>query len=179
LFKLIQKMNFIDIILGGLIVYGLVRGFIKGLFVEIASLIALVGGIYGAIHFSYFVGDYLVERLSWEERYINLVAFIITFIIIIVIVNMAGKLLTKIADFAALGILNKILGALFGGLKTVIILGAVLIFFDRTNNTLGFVNKETTDASILYTPVRDIGAFVFSWVLKNKSTTEEEDHNTI
>lgn len=174
-------MNFIDIILGGLIVFGLVRGFLKGLFLEVASLVALIAGIYGAIHFSYFVGDYLTERLSWEERYINLTAFVVTFIIIIVVVTMAGKLLTKIADFAALGILNKILGAAFGGLKIAVILGAVLIFFDRTNNTIGFIDEETTNESVLYHPVRNLGAFVFSFVLKNSSPVEEvkEQQNTI
>ncbi|NAS31124.1 CvpA family protein [Flavobacteriaceae bacterium R38] len=170
-------MNFIDIILGGLILFGLVRGFLKGLFLEIASLVALILGIYGAIHFSYFVGDYLTEHLSWSERYIKLAAFLITFIIIIIVVTWAGKLLTKIADLAALGILNKILGGLFGGLKIAIILGAVLIFFDRTNNTIGFIDEETTDTSILYHPVRDLGAFVFSLVLQNKQPEEKESVN--
>ena len=86
----------------------------------------------------------------------------------------AGKLLTKIADLAALGILNKILGGLFGGLKIAVILGAVLIFFDRTNNTIGFIDKETTDSSALYLPVRDLGALVFSLVLRGNEEHQEE-----
>ena len=166
-------MNFIDIILGGLIAYGLFRGFTKGLFLEVAALVALIAGLYGAIHFSYITGNYLYEELDWSERYINLAAFVITFIVIIILVNMIGKLLTKAADLTALGFLNKLLGAVFGGLKVAVILGAFLIFFDRTNNTLGFIDEEKKEGSALYYPVRDLGAFVFSLVLKNKS--DEED----
>lgn len=162
-------MNFFDIVLGGLILFGGIRGLMKGFFVEVASLLALILGIYGAIHFSYYVGDYLVERVEWQEKYINLVSFAITFIVIVLAVGFAGKLLTKIADFAALGILNKLLGATFGALKIAVILGAVLVFFDRTNNTIEFVDKETTNSSILYSPVRELGAFVFSLVLKEDS----------
>ena len=166
-------MSFIDIILGGLILYGLVKGLMKGIFVEIASLIALIAGIYGAIHFSYFAGDFLSTKVDWDEKYINLTAFAITFVGIVVGVSLAGRFLTKIADFAALGVLNKILGAAFGALKFAVILGAVLVFFDKTNNTIEFVKKETIEKSVLYKPVKDIGAFVFKLVLKDKE--EEQD----
>ncbi len=161
-------MSFIDIILGGLILYGLIKGLMKGIFVEIASLIALIAGIYGAIHFSYFAGDFLSTKVDWDEKYINLTAFAITFVGIVVGVALAGRFLTKIADFAALGVLNKILGAVFGALKFAVILGAVLVFFDKTNNTIEFVKKETLEKSVLYKPVKDIGAFVFKLVLKDK-----------
>ena len=166
-------MSFIDIILGGLILYGLVKGLMKGIFVEIASLIALIAGIYGAIHFSYFAGDFLSTKVDWDEKYINLTAFAITFVGIVVGVSLAGRFLTKIADFAALGVLNKILGAAFGALKFAVILGAVLVFFDKTNNTIEFIKKETIEKSVLYKPVKDIGAFVFKLVLKDKE--EEQD----
>ncbi|MFP2995320.1 CvpA family protein [Spongiivirga sp. MCCC 1A20706] len=169
-------MNFIDIFLGAIIAFGLYRGFTKGLFLEVAALVSLVAGIYGAIHFSYFVGDYLGDRVNWNEKYVNLAAFIITFIIIIIAVTMLGKLLTKVADFAALGILNKLLGAAFGGLKLAIILGAVLVFFDRTNNTLEIISKETIEESVLYKPVRNLGDFVFQWVLEQKP--EELENQT-
>jgi len=162
-------MNFLDIVLGILLAYGLYKGLKNGLFVEIASLLALIAGIYGAIHFSYITGNYLSEHMNWNERYINLASFIITFFIIVLVVHLAGRLLTKIADFAMLGILNKIAGGVFGTLKIAIILGALLIFFERANDSLNLVKTETLEESVLYGPVRDIGAFVFGRVLKDKN----------
>lgn len=167
-------MSFIDIILGLLILYGLYKGLKNGLFVEIASIIALIAGIFGAIHFSYIAGDYLAEHMQWDERFIKLTSFIITFIVIVVAVHSAGKLLTKIADFAMLGLVNKIAGALFGALKVAIILGAILIFFERVNSSVGLVKNETLQNSILYEPVKEIGAFVFNAVLKSDEASEEE-----
>ncbi|WP_439128952.1 CvpA family protein, partial [Polaribacter sp.] len=75
-------MNIFDIIIAALLIFGFVRGIMKGFFVEVASLVALIGGVYGAIHFSYFLGDFLKESLSWSEEYISLAAFAGTFIII-------------------------------------------------------------------------------------------------
>ena len=114
-------MNTFDIIIAALLLFGFIRGLFKGLFVEVASLIALIAGVYGAIHFSYFVGNFLADRVSWEEKYITIVSFAITFAIIVLTIGLLGKLLTKIADFASLGLLNKILGGGFGALKIGII----------------------------------------------------------
>ncbi|MBT8185490.1 MAG: CvpA family protein [Eudoraea sp.] len=161
-------MAFLDIVLGLLLIYGLYRGLKNGLFVEIASIIALIAGLFGAIHFSYIAGNYLAANMDWNERFINLTAFILTFIIIVLVVHLAGKFLTKIADFAMLGLLNKIAGGLFGALKVAVILGALLIFFDRANSSLGLVKNETTEQSVLYEPIKEIGAFVFSKVLKEQ-----------
>ncbi len=161
-------MGILDILLGLLLVYGLYKGLRNGLFVEIASLVALIAGLFGAIHFSYIAGDYLSGKLDWDVRYINLTAFIITFIIIVVAVNWAGKLLTKVADFAMLGLLNKIAGGIFGALKVAVILGALLVFFDRANSSLNIIEQDDLEKSILYEPVKEIGAFIFSKVLPEK-----------
>lgn len=168
-------MGVLDIILGLLLVYGLYKGFINGLFVEIASIIALVAGLYGAIHFSYIAGDYLSSNMEWNERYMNITAFIITFIIIVIIVHLAGKFLTKIADFAMLGLLNKLAGAIFGALKVAVIIGALLVFFERANSSVNLVKNETLEESVLYEPVKEIGALVFSKVLKEKDEKESQE----
>ncbi|MEO1011479.1 MAG: CvpA family protein [Bacteroidota bacterium] len=167
-------MGFLDIILGLLLLWGAWKGLKNGLFVEIASILALVAGIYGAIHFSYYAGDYLSRTMNWEERYINITAFIITFLIIVIVVHLAAKLLTKIANIAFLGLLNKIAGALFGALKIAVILGAILIFLDRINSSVGIVKNETVKESVLYGPIKEIGAFVFSKVLKDDKKEEAE-----
>lgn len=160
-------MNFIDIVLGLLLLFGLYKGLKNGIFVEIASIIALIAGIFGAIHFSYVAGDYLYDNMQWDERYINIAAFVITFIVIVTVVHLAGKLLTKIADFAMLGLLNKIAGGIFGTLKVAVILGAILIFFERVNSSVGLVKGGALESSVLYEPVKEIGAFVFDAVLKS------------
>ena len=159
-------MNTFDIILGALLIFGFVRGLLKGLFVEVASLIALVAGIYGAIHFSYFVSDIIVDYVSWEEKYITIVSFAITFAIIVLVIGLLGKALTKIADFAALGMLNKILGGVFGALKIGLILSIVLLVFTKLNDTIPFVSPEQQEDSILYEPVKTLAPTLFPNFLK-------------
>ena len=55
-------MNTFDIIIAGLLLFGFVRGLFKGLFVEIASLVALIGGVYGAMHFSFYASDFYTNK---------------------------------------------------------------------------------------------------------------------
>ncbi|MEN1783926.1 MAG: CvpA family protein [Bacteroidota bacterium] len=164
-------MSFLDIVLGLLLIWGLYKGLINGLFVELASLVALIAGIFGAIHFSHIAGNYLAQNLDWSERYMKITAFLITFIAIVVLVHLSGKLLTKIADFAMLGLLNKLAGAVFGTLKVAVILGALLYFFERVTASWDSIGAETKADSILYTPVRDIGALVFSKLFEDTPET--------
>ena len=161
-------MNIFDIVIAALLIFGFVRGVMKGLFVEVASLAALIGGVYGAIHFSYFIGDFLKEAVSWDQEYVSLAAFAGTFITIIVTIALLGKMLTKLADFAALGVINKILGGVFGAIKIGLILSVVFIFFGKMNDTIPFVKKETLDESILYAPVRKIAPTIFPSIIKNE-----------
>ena len=167
-------MGFLDIILAMLLVYGLYKGLRNGFFVEIASLVALIAGLFGAIHFSYIAGGYLSELVQWEQQYINLVAFIITFVIIVLLIHVVGKLLSKVTEFSLLGILNKLAGGVFGALKTAVIIGALLIYFDKLNENADIVKQETINTSILYTPLKDIGGFVFGKVLNRTHMLSEE-----
>lgn len=165
-------MTTIDIILAALLLFGFIRGIMKGLFVELASLVSLVAGVYGAIHFSYFVGNFLQDQVDWDERYISIVAFAVTFVVIVIAISLLGKLFTKIADFASLGLLNKLIGGVFGALKVGLILSVLLIVFDKLNSTIPFVNKENTEESILYKHVKDLAPMIFPNFLKVEEDKE-------
>ena len=166
-------MSIIDIVLGALLLFGLIRGGMKGLFVEIASLVALVLGVYGAIHFSGFAAQFLESKVDWNEKTTNIVAFATTFVIIVLVISLAGKALTKLADFAALGILNKLLGGVFGALKIGLILSVLLIVFNKMNNTLPFMEQEDLEESMLYKPVKSLAPMIFPNLIKS-----EDDANT-
>ncbi len=166
-------MNTFDIIITAVLLFGFVRGMIKGLFVEIATIIALIAGVYGAIHFSYFLSSFLENRVDWNPKYVSLTAFAVTFIGIVVIISLLGKAATKLANFASLGFLNKLLGGVFGTLKIGLICSIVFIFFGKLNDTIPFVKKETLEMSILYHPVRDIAPTLFPSIIKNIDTAPE------
>jgi len=154
-------MNTIDVVIGLLLLFGLVRGFMKGFFIEIATLLALAGGLYGAIHFSDYATNFISKHLSLDAKYIHIIAISITFIAILTAVIIIGKLLDKIADTMALGLANKIFGAMFGALKVALILSFVILFFNRLINHIPFVKPETLNKSVLYKPVEAFAPYLF------------------
>lgn len=166
-------MSVLDIVLASFILFGLVRGLMKGFFVEIASLVALIAGVYGAIHFSNYAATFIDENSKWDEKTVNLVAFAITFLIIVLVIALAGKALTKLADFATLGIVNKILGAIFGALKIAVILSVILNVFDSMNRAIPMTDEESIKDSALYTPVKSLVPMIFPIILEKKKELEE------
>ena len=52
-------MSIIDIAIGALTLYGIIKGLFKGFFVEVASFLAIIMGVYGATHFSSYAGELL------------------------------------------------------------------------------------------------------------------------
>lgn len=159
-------MNTFDIILTVILVFGFIRGLLKGLFVEVASLVALIAGIYGAIHFSFFVGNFLSNYVSWDEQYVTIVSFAVTFAGIVIAISLLGKMFTKMADFASLGFLNKLLGGVFGALKVGIILSIVLLVFSKLNDTIPFISNDQKDESILYEPIKNLAPTLFPSFIK-------------
>lgn len=159
-------MNTVDIILSLVLLYGLVRGFFRGLLTELASLIGIVAGIYGAIHFSHFIGNFLSSQVDWKVQYINLISFAITFVLIVVLVSLAGKMLTKVAGFAALGVVNKLLGGVFGLIKSAFVASVIIMFFKATNERIEIVEDQTLEESILYNPVESIAPVILPSIIK-------------
>ena len=165
-------MNTFDIIITAFLLFGFIRGLFKGLFLEIASFIALIAGVYGAMHFSHFIKDLLIPLVTWEEKYITLISFAITFIAIVVAITLIGKLFTKIADFASLGILNKFLGGIFGALKIGFMLSVILLIFSKLNNKIPFFSAEQQESAVLYEPLKNLAPNIFPEFVK-----VEEDKN--
>ncbi len=160
-----MDINVIDLVLGASLLYGLVNGLYKGFFIEVASLLGLICGVYGAIHFSHFATSLIKQKVEWDEQYINIIAFAITFIFIVFVVSLVGKTLTKLANFIALGVLNKIFGAVFGVLKIGLILSIILMLFSNVNKTIPFVDQKDIDESVLYEHVRCIAPYLYPVII--------------
>ncbi len=154
-------MTFIDIVFTILLCYALYKGIKNGLFVELASLLALIVGIYVTLKFSHLMKNVLEGYVSWNPKYIEIAAFALTFILVVVAIHFLAKILTKIADFAFLGWINKLAGAGFSMLKMLLMLSVLILFFEKINSNNALAKQETLDASIFYNPTKEIAAFIF------------------
>ncbi|MBA3985252.1 MAG: CvpA family protein [Flavobacteriales bacterium] len=167
-------MNSIDIIISIFLAIGLFQGFRNGFLVELASLIGFVLGVFGAIYFSHFASDLLIKYTDWKEQTINLAAFAITFIVIVILVSLAARALTKVASFAALGLLNRIMGAIFGVLKMVFFISVILLFINSFEEEIPFMSEERKEASILYKPTSSLAPMVLPKIIKEVNIYLEE-----
>jgi len=158
-------MNSIDIIIGIFLVIGVLQGLRNGFLVELASLIGLVLGVWGAIYFSHFASDLLIKFTDWEEQTTNLAAFAITFIVIVILVSLLARALTKVISFAALGMLNRLLGGIFGFLKMAFFASVLILFINTLGKEFSFLSQEKREASMLYKPIESIAPMVLPKLL--------------
>ncbi len=156
----------VDIVLGVLRVTSMFKGIKNGLFVELASLISLILGIYIAIKFSYLARIMLSGWVHWNPKTIQVTAFIITLLFIILGISLLAKFLTSIANFAQLGVINKLGGGFFCLLKTILILSIFLNLFEKINFNNTFVKRETLDNSVFYRPIQQTAGFIYPSIEK-------------
>ena len=170
-------MNYIDIIIGLLLLFAAIGGYRKGLISEIISLAALILGIWGAINFSYIVTDFIRENFGSDYKNLNIISFIITFIFIVIIIHLAGSLVGRLMEIVIPGFLNKLAGATFGVLRTALILIIILIAVDKIDNNLQIISPQKKAESQLYSPVRNLAPSIFPFIYKwdNKDKNRGND----
>lgn len=166
-----------DILIGILLIIGLYQGIKNGFFVEIASIISFILGVFLAIKFSYLAKGFLEDFVSWNPKTIQITAFILTLILVVIGVHFLAKIFTKIADFAFLGWANKLAGAIFSVVKTALLIGIVLNLVQKINVDNQLISKEKQEKSIFYRPILDTTAFmmpmVTNWIDDVKKVYEE------
>jgi membrane protein required for colicin V production len=163
-------MNYIDIILALLLLFAAINGFKNGFISELASLAALVLGVWGGIEFSYITTDFLTNRLGIETNHLNLISFLVTFVVIVILVHLVANSLSNLLEVAMLGWANKITGLVFGFLKTAFILSILLLIFNKIDDDVQILSPQTKTESKFYEPIRKFAPSVFpfieNWELK-------------
>lgn len=161
-------MNFIDIIIGIILLLFALAGLRKGLIIEAFYLASIIIGIYGAMFFSDAMSDWLSEVINVAPEYLALVAFIITFIIFMIIIRFLGRLISGLVEAIHLGFIDKIGGFVFGIIKGALLL-SILIMTLNIFNIGEVIDKDTRKDSALYTHIENIANTLY----KNHELIEE------
>ena len=103
----------------------------RGLVREVLSLAGWIAGFLLAQMFAPEVGQRLpMEGASEGLRY--LVGFVVVFIAVLVLTAVSGWVLQKLVAAVGLGILDRLLGAVFGSLRGVIFLLVITVIAGMT-----------------------------------------------
>lgn len=151
-------MNYIDIIIIIPLIWAGFRGFTKGAIIEAAGILAFVLGIWGGIHFSDLISDWVKTYIN--EKYEPVISFSIIFIAIVVVVFVVGKMLEKVINLAQLKFANKIAGAFFGIAKILLIWSFLIIIINQYDARFHFIDEQTKRESLLYDPLINLSKIV-------------------
>ena len=169
-----------DIILVILLGWAFIKGLRNGLIHEVASLAALILGIYGAIKFSDYTAGLLIEHFSMTGKYLGILALALTFVAIVILVHFVGEIVDRLVKAVALGFINKIFGAVFGVLKMAFILSLFLFILNTLDSKTHFLPKDKLEKSLLYEPVSTIFPFIFYSInIKNFEIPRFKEKNEI
>jgi membrane protein required for colicin V production len=161
-------VNFLDIIICIPLVWGLYKGFMKGLIVEAATVVAFALGVWGGITFSDFMAHQLTDWFNWKSPYLPVVSFALTFLIIIIVIFFLAKLIQRLAEGMALSIVNKLGGAVFGALKFAMMLSVVIFMMDAVEESYPMISFKTKEESLLYRPIGKIAPTLIPALNKSK-----------
>jgi len=146
-------MNYIDIIIIIPLIYALYVGWTKGLIIEVSKLAALLLGIFLAVNYSDYTKELLTDKLDLHSNYMGYIAFIVTFIAVVVIINLIGKLISKFVHAIALGFVNRLLGAVFSMAKVLIIVCILVSLFEGLDKNVHITKVQDKQNSKLYYPI--------------------------
>jgi membrane protein required for colicin V production len=149
-------MNVLDIILLCFVALLLVNGIRKGFIISLASLVALVAGIYCAVHFSNYISDILIQHVHPSRSWLPILSFILTFLIVVILIMLLAKGLEKLIELVGMGFFNRLFGAIFGLLKGILLASILLFIINSIDQKENLIHRKAKEESIFYKPVEMI-----------------------
>jgi membrane protein required for colicin V production len=155
-------MNVLDIVILCFLGLLLVLGIRKGLIISLASLVALILGIWIAVHFSNYLEGFLTEHVHPSRTWLPILSFSITFLAVVILVMLLGKGLEKLVDVVGMGFFNHLFGGIFGLLKGIFLASIIFFIIQSVDHKGKIIPAKTKEESILYRPV----AMIFPLLMK-------------
>lgn len=134
----------------------------------ISSLAALVLGIVGAIKLRPVFASALDSVFSISPEYVNVIAFAVAFVSIVIIVHLVAFLIEKLVKAVALSLVNRVLGMAFGLLVTAFVLSMILWPINEVNKEKQIIKPERIEGSLLYKPLSGFAPGIFPYLKRDE-----------
>lgn len=146
----------IDLIFSGLAIIAIFKGLRRGLIVAIFSVLAFVMGLAAALKFSVEVSGYLGNNMGISAKWLPFISFLFVFIVVVLLVRIASKLLESATNAIMLGPLNK-LGGVILYLLIYTFIYSIFLFYAVY---LGLLKNNQVATSSIYPIISPWGPWV-------------------
>ena len=153
-------MSYVDLFFGLVLAWGAYSGFSKGLIKELASILGVIIGVFLAKNYYPYLDIKLKPIIEYEAGFISILSAMLIFLLTIMVFKIIAKFLTKFLKIIALGLLNRIIGSVFGIFKTVLLLCILVFIFSNINNVTGIIKAEKLSQSFFYSKIEKINSFI-------------------
>ena len=153
-------MNYLDLVIAIILFLFGFKGLRKGLIVEAASLLAFGAGIYGAMRFSDFTAEHMQEVMTIDPKYLNTVAFLLTFVVLVIAVNVFARALKKMVQALNLGLFDRLGGFVFGVAIGVLLCSTIIQVFNNLQFA-GLIKEDVKKDSYLYPYIEETVPYLY------------------
>jgi membrane protein required for colicin V production len=176
-------MNWLDILIFIIISIGIIRGFQKGIIVELGTTIGFILALWGALKFAGFVAHYIETKYQYHIDFLPVLVFFFIFIVVMGLTYILSRIIRKIAKSIMLGFMDSALGAVVGGFKAFIISSMIVFFLYSLDQKYNFISREIYQTSYFFHRSRDFAIQIINmvnekemlvWIKEVKEKIEKE-----
>ena len=155
-------MNLIDSICLIILIYGSYKGFKNGIVGELLSFLGILLGIYLSKTYHPIVDEYLATIFDSTNQLVSLISVILIFSVTIILTKILSKVITKALNVMALGLLNKLIGSIFGLLKYLLILCIITFIFSKANDVFVLIETNKIEKTQIFSKIQKINDYILN-----------------
>jgi membrane protein required for colicin V production len=154
-------MNWLDIVLAGLAIAGLLKGWHDGLVRQVVALVAFVAAIYLCSGVAESFRGYLLRKEWLAEQAATMVSYILAFVLIAGVILLAGWVIHRMISLTPFSLPNRLAGALSGLIVTVLFLSLTLNLLEGLDRRSQLISHETKVESRFYFYIREFAPTLY------------------
>lgn len=155
-----KSADLIDIVTFLVLALAVFKGIRNGLVMAVFSFVALFLGLMAALKLSAVTANWLEGTIQVSARWLPVLAFLLVFIVVVILVNMIGKLLEATTEWAFLGWANKAGGIVFYAVIYLLVWSLFIFYLDK----LSLISQDAMDSSVTYPIIAPWGPNAVDWI---------------
>lgn len=149
-------MNWFDLIIIILLVAAFIKGYSKGLIMQLVGLAAIIiAAIFGGKLAAIILPE-LNNLLDISPNFARVLSFIIAFSLIAFVILLIGGVIQRFIDVIMLGIINRLLGAVIGVGTIMVFLSIILNLILMLDTNESIINERIKEESFFFSRVEAV-----------------------